>query len=73
MAPSHPSKAQLVQRTVIDVADSPGSTSIIGCDAANDSCTQPYGDERGACRPDEMRVKLLPSQTGSSLNLTWRS
>jgi hypothetical protein len=46
----HPSRAHLVQRTVIDVPDAPDSTSIIGCDTANGGYVQLYADDRGVCR-----------------------
>jgi hypothetical protein len=52
----HPSKAHLVQRTVIDVPDFPDVTSIIGCDAANGTYVQLYSDERGVCRIYSMRI-----------------
>ncbi len=52
----HPSKAHLVQRTVIDVADAPGSTSIIGCDAADGPYLQLYSDEPGVCGIYETRI-----------------
>jgi hypothetical protein len=52
----HPSRAHLVQHTVIDVAGAPDSTSVIGCDAANDTYVQLYSDERGVCRIYEMSI-----------------
>jgi hypothetical protein len=52
----HPSRAHLVQRTVIDVTGAPDSTSIIGCDAANGSFVQLYSDERGVCRIYSMSI-----------------
>jgi hypothetical protein len=38
------------------VAGAPGSTSIIGCDAANGSYVQLYSDERGVCRIYTMHI-----------------
>ena len=52
----HPSRAHLVQRTVIDAPDAPGTTSIIGCDAANGRYSQLYSDERGVCRIYAMAI-----------------
>jgi len=52
----HPSKAHLVQRTVIDVPGAPDSTSVIGCDAANGTFVQLYSDERGVCRIYSMKL-----------------
>jgi hypothetical protein len=51
----HPSRAHLVQRTVVGGA-APDSTAIIGCDAANGTYTQLYSDERGVCRIYSMRI-----------------
>ena len=52
----HPSRAFLVQRTVVNVPGAPDSTSIIGCDAASGSFVQLYSDERGVCRIYSMRI-----------------
>jgi hypothetical protein len=52
----HPSRAHLIQRTVIDVPGVPDSISIIGCDGANGSYVQLYSDERGVCRIYTMRI-----------------
>ena len=52
----HPSRAHLIQRTVIDVPDTPDSISIMGCDAANGTYVQLYSDERGVCRIYTMRM-----------------
>jgi hypothetical protein len=52
----HPSGAHLVQRTTIDLPEAPDSLSIIGCDAANDTYSQLYSDERGVCRVFEMSI-----------------
>ena len=52
----HPSKAHLVQRTVMGVPGAPDSTSIIGCDAANGTFVQLYSDERGVCRIYSMKL-----------------
>jgi hypothetical protein len=51
----HPSRAHLVQRTMVDVPGAPDSTSIIGCDGANGTYVQLYSDERGVCRIYAMR------------------
>jgi hypothetical protein len=52
----HPSRAHLIQRTVINMPGAPDSISIIGCDAANGSYVQLYSDERGVCRIYSMRI-----------------
>jgi hypothetical protein len=52
----HPSGENLLQRTVVDVPEAPNSLSIMGCDAANDTCFQLYSDERGVCRVFEMNI-----------------
>lgn len=52
----HESGAHLVQRSTIDLAEAPDSTSIIGCDAANGTYTQLYADERGVCRTYAMSL-----------------
>jgi hypothetical protein len=52
----HPSRAHLVQRTVIDMPEAPDSISIMGCDAANGGYVQLYSDERGVCRIYTMRI-----------------
>jgi hypothetical protein len=46
----------LVQHTVVDVADAPDSTSIMGCDAAGGDFVQLYSDERGTCRIYSMHI-----------------
>jgi len=51
-----PSKAHLVQRTVIDVPGAPDSTSIMGCDGSNGTFVQLYSDERGVCRIYSMEI-----------------
>ncbi len=52
----HPSGAHLVQRTTVELPQAPDSISIIGCDAANDTYSQLYSDERGVCRVFEMSI-----------------
>jgi hypothetical protein len=52
----HPSRAHLVQRTVIDMPGAPDSISIIGCDGADGRYVQLYSDERGVCRIYAMRI-----------------
>jgi hypothetical protein len=52
----HPSRAHLVQRTVLDVPGAPDSISIIGCDNAEGTYVQLYSDERGVCRIYTMRI-----------------
>jgi hypothetical protein len=42
--------AHLIQRGSLEHPEAPDSTSIIGCDAANETYYQLYADERGVCR-----------------------
>ncbi|MGO9341955.1 MAG: hypothetical protein ACLP6E_05485 [Acidimicrobiales bacterium] len=51
-----PSKAHILQRTVIDVSGVPESNSIIGCDAANGTYLQLYSDARNVSRIYEMSI-----------------
>ena len=53
----HDSKAHLVQRSTVDVAEAPDSISIMGCDAANGTYFQLYSDDRGVCRVYEMSIE----------------
>jgi len=52
----HPSGAHLVQRSGADLPEAPGTVSIIGCDAANETYYQLYSDDRGVCRVYEMSI-----------------
>jgi hypothetical protein len=52
----HESRAHLVQRASIDLPEAPDNTSIIGCDAANETYFQLYSDDRGVCRVYEMTI-----------------
>lgn len=50
----HESRAHLVMTWSLDVPEVPDTTSIIGCDGANDTYTLLSSDERGVSRIYEM-------------------
>jgi hypothetical protein len=52
----HDSGAHLIQRSTVEVPDAPNAVSIIGCDAANETCYELYSDDRGVCRVYEMSI-----------------
>jgi len=52
----HDSGAHVVGRSTADIPGVPNTTSIMGCDAANDTYYQLYSDVRGVCRVYEMSI-----------------
>ena len=46
----------LIERSVVEMAEAPNATCVIGCDAANDRYFQLYSDDRGVCRVYELSI-----------------